>query len=171
MALNEVEETRTEDSAKMVMVALGSNVDPYHMKLEVDWELVGRIYGERFRKGSIHYYPGSAEYDDNNYYMYGEAWLIAAENVENPGRVVAECMLKELRERKSQPNSKMREMYSYNMGEYLEFCDRSLLLRKGIIVVFKNEPSNVFHLNDISFYLDNDEREEMVELTEWNPDF
>ena len=171
MAVNDVNEARTEDVAKMVMVALGTNVNPYSLESAVDWDLVAGTYGERFRNGSLCHYPGSAEYDDNNYYMYGEAWLIAAEDVENPGRVVAECMLTELRERKTRPNSNMSEMYSYTMGEYLEMSDKALLLRKGIVVVFKNDQTNFSHLDDISFYLDPDEREEFTRLTEYEPNF
>lgn len=150
------------DKARVVISTLGGGVKNYAIKSQINWDEVANIYGERFRNGTLYHYPGTQEYDDNDYYMSGETWLIAAGDVDDPGRVVAECMLKELREKDQNPESSIHNLYyNVSLGSYVQECDLGLLHRHGIVLAFHEAMRQVQEVGDVWEYLSSEEREEV----------
>jgi hypothetical protein len=158
------------DRARIVVNTLGSGFTAYAIKMKIDWDEIAKIYGERFRDGKLYHFPGTSEYDDSSYYMAGETWVIAAADVTNPGRVIAECMMEEIRGLRSNPKSPISDWDSrgtVGLSDYFDVCDSNLLHRNGIIFAFKQEDDDSVYLDDVWDYLEGDEREEVEELISW----
>ena len=155
------------DMSRVVVSALGGEIKQYPIRGEVDWDEVVRMYGERFRGGRLLHYGGDLEFDDSSYYTSGEVWVIAAADVENPGRVIAECLLREIRDikhtqdRRGIPVADL-SFVGFSFGNYSEHCDDTLLFQNGIVFAYEHRSFNEAEsLNEMWEYFDDSERLEL----------
>jgi hypothetical protein len=160
----------SEDNVRVVVAALGGEIKHYPIRGAVDWDEVVRLYGERFRGGRLLHYEGVSEYDDEGYYQSGEAWVLAAADVDNPGRVIAECLLQEVREASTTKDAHINALSwsGVSLGEYADLCNDTLLFQRGIVFAYKADVVEGESMGDIWSYIEgDDERRELEEFLEW----
>ena len=121
-----------EDYSRQVLSRLGADVPVYVIERGVpDWDEVAVRYGERFRGGRLVHLAGTTEFDDSGYVSYGDEWVLAAADVGDAARAVADCFMEEFRLRPF--DFHVDQMWVPTYSWYVDRADRSLLFVRGIV--------------------------------------
>lgn len=144
------------------MNSLGPGVEAYRVSPAdgVDWDEVVRLYGERFRGAVLCRHMGTKEYYGSEVRI-GEAWVIAAKDVVNVERTLAECLLEEIEALPYAQNSSLAQLSGSHMmrvAHYLDVCDKDLLYRRGVIVVNFDKEENLRTIGQVWDALDVEEK-------------
>lgn len=164
-------ESNGESDSHVVLAALKGFVTPYPIAPEVDWNKVANIYGKRFRNGKLFRIPTAVSHDLALYPWLSYEWVIVAEDVTNPERTIVDCMMKEIRAARNDPQHRVRSLAENRslftggqvkipFADYLKISDPILLLQKGVIVVFEDHDRHE-RLEESSKFLTTEELEEL----------